>query len=419
MKIFAVAAIAVTLAVPAFSSTRLTYQIRDTEVQVAWPQNSFPLRYEVDRRVVNASPDAASIVDRAFTQWSAALDTNVTFTNGGVADKLTAGKDGRNTISIADDLFAGQRFIALTTNWYDDDGTMREGDIQLDPSTLNGSYNLQQVVAHEIGHVLGLDHSAVISSVMYPYVGKGGTTSLDSDDRVAIASIYPKAETSTRGATLKGRVTGDNGGIFAAQVVAVSNTGEPVATGLTNAQGEFVIEGVPAGRYRLYAEPLDGPVDVRNLSGVWQNAKLISFPTQFAEGTVEVQNGMIYGNLSVATNGSSRLNPRWIGATKAGSSDITLAASPIALNAGQQMSIAVGGDGFTSGMTTFEVLNPGFRRIGDFRYAGNYAMATFEIAPDAAPGSAVILVRSGNETATLTGALRITGSGARARVARR
>ena len=60
MKSFAAAAIAVTLAVPAFASTRLTYQIRDTEVQVAWPAGSFPLRYEVDRRVVNASPDAVN-----------------------------------------------------------------------------------------------------------------------------------------------------------------------------------------------------------------------------------------------------------------------------------------------------------------------------------------------------------------------
>jgi hypothetical protein len=331
---------------------------------------------------------------------------------------LSAGKDGHNTISIADDLFAGQRYVALTTNWYDDDGTMREGDIQLDPSALNGNYNLQQVVAHEIGHVLGLDHSAVISAVMYPYVGRGGTLALDSDDRVAITSIYPKSDPSVRGATLKGRVTGDGGGIFAAQVVAVNATGEPVATGLTNAQGDFVLDSIPAGRYRLYAEPLDGPVDIRNLSGVWQQAKLVSFPTEFAAGAIDVQPGVIYGNLVLSTNGSSKLNPRWIGSTKAGSTDISLAASAVVLRAGQQVTIAVGGDGFTSGMTTFEVLNPGFRRISDFRYSSNYASATFDVATDTVPGSAVILVRSGNETATLTGALRIEGT-PRARVARR
>jgi predicted Zn-dependent protease len=418
MKIFLAATIAVTVALPAFSAARLTYQIKDAEVQVAWPQSSFPMRYEVDRRVVNATPEAAVTVDRAFAEWAAAIDTNVSFTNGGVRDGLTAGKDGHNTISLADDLFAGQRYVALTTNWYDDDGTMREGDIQLDPSALTGNYNLQQVVAHEIGHVLGLDHSAVISSVMYPYVGRGGTLALDSDDRVAITSIYPKADPSVRGATLKGRVTGDGGGIFAAQVVAVSDTGEPVATGLTNAQGDFVLDSIPAGRYRLYAEPLDGPVDIRNLSGVWQQAKLVSFPTEFAAGTIDVQAGVIYGNLVVSTNGSSKLNPRWIGASKAGTNDVSLAASAVVLRAGEQVSIAVGGDGFTSGMTTFEVLNPGFRRISDFRYSSNYASATFDIAADTVPGSAVILVRSGNETATLTGALRIEGT-PRARVARR
>jgi hypothetical protein len=179
-----------------------------------------------------------------------------------------------------------------------------------------------------------------------------------------------------------------------------------------------VLDSIPAGRYRLYAEPLDGPVDIRNLSGVWQQAKLVSFPTEFAAGVIDVQAGVIYGNLVVSTNGSSKLNPRWIGASKAGTNDVSLAASAVVLRAGEQVSIAVGGDGFTSGMTTFEVLNPGFRRISDFRYSSNYASATFDIATDTVPGSAVILVRSGNETATLTGALRIEGT-PRARVARR
>jgi hypothetical protein len=418
MKFYVVAAIAASLAIPAFASTRLTYQIRGTEVQVAWPERSFPLQYQVDRRVANATPEAVATVDRAFGEWSAAIDTNVSFTNGGVADGLAPGKDGKNTITMADDLFSGQRFIALTTNWYDDDGTMREGDIQIDPMAVTGGYNLQQLVAHEVGHVLGLDHSAVISSVMYPYVGKAGTNALDSDDRVAITSIYPKRDLTTVGATLKGRVSGDGGGIFAAQVVAVNERGEPVATGLTNAQGDFSIDGLPAGNYRVYAEPLDGPVDVRNLSGVWQQAKLLSFPTQFAAGSINVKPGIIYGNLAVNANGSSTLNPRWIGTAKAGSSDFSLGASPIALHAGDTVSIAVGGDGFTSGMTTFDVLNPAFRRTSDFKYASNYVSATYEVASTAAPGSVVILVKSGNETATLTGALRIQGA-MRTRVARR
>ena len=60
---------------------------------------------------------------------------------------------------------------------------------------ISGGYNMQQLVDHEMGHVLGLDHSAVLSSVMYPYIGNGTSVALDSDDRVAIGAAYPKNET--------------------------------------------------------------------------------------------------------------------------------------------------------------------------------------------------------------------------------
>ena len=35
---------------------------------------------------------------------------------------LKPGKDGQSSITLTDDLFAGQGFLALTTNWYDDAG---------------------------------------------------------------------------------------------------------------------------------------------------------------------------------------------------------------------------------------------------------------------------------------------------------
>jgi len=91
---------------------------------------------------------------------------------------------------------------------------------------------------------------------------------------------------------------------------------------------------------------------------------------------------------------------------------------PVALSAGETIAIAVGGDGFTSGMTTFDIPNGGFHRLSDFSYAGNYVYATFSIATDAAPGSVTILVKSGNDMAALTGALRVS-SQARTRVVRR
>ena len=57
-----------------------------------------------------------------------------------------------------------------------------------------------------------------------------------------------------------------------------------------------------------------------------------------------------------------------------------------------------------------KVLTPAFTRTGDFRYAANYVFATYRIAPEVRSGSAVILVKSGNQSAALTGALRVIGT---------
>jgi hypothetical protein len=296
---------------------------------------------------------------------------------------------------------------------------MTEADIQID-STQVPNYNVQQLVAHEVGHFLGLDHSAVLSSVMFPYVTNGPLTPLDSDERTAIAAIYPKNDSALNSATLMGRVTGDDGGIFAAHVVAVDSHGNLVASDLTDQSGNFILRGVPAGSYRIYAEPLDGPVESANLSGIYRTAKLKAFPTEFLPGPpLQVENGKVYGNLVLNANGTARLNPIWIGLCGANGVDATLTSNAVNVHAGQSVTIAVAGDGFISGLTKFDVLSPNFHRTSDYRYAGNYVAATFAIDGNTPSGSAVILVsNSSTEEATLTGALRIEGA-QRTRVVRR
>lgn len=405
------------IAMPALAAVRLTYQLYGTAVPVAWPDGAFPLRYAVDRKVSEAFP--AGLVDRAFTAWTAVPNAKLSFQSAGVVN-AQAGKDGQNTVTFVDELFKGQNFLALTTNWYDDTGHVTEADIQIDPSVVPNRYNLQLLVEHEVGHLLGLDHSAVLSSVMYPFVGRGVGATLDSDDVVAIGSLYPRVDPNSNAATLRGHVIGDGGAVYAAQVVALNEAGQPVATALTDRQGIFEIEGIPPGTYRLYAEPLDGPVEVKNLSGTWQLAKTYSFPTAFFDGApLHVQAGRVYGNLDVTTMGSIKLNPKFIGAFAPGTNNLTLDATPLTVTPGQSIAIAVAGDGFTGGMTTFEVPNPGFHRTSEFSYSGNYVSATFAIASDAPPGSFAVLVKSGNEMAALTGAVRVANTQDRGRAIRR
>lgn len=387
----------------------MTHDINGSPTAIEWAPTAFPLRYEVDQRLAQIHPSATAIIDRAFAAWAAVPSTHVRFESAGVVAHAATGTPERIAVNVSDDLLDGQGAAAVTSYTYDTKtGRMTDADIWVDKALFNGGLNAQLAIQHEVGHVLGLDHSAVLSSVMYPYIGSGDTpTEFDFDDRIAIATMYPKGDPMLTGATLSGRVMGDHGGIYAAQVVVVNAQGQPLGTVLTNAAGEFAISGIPAGSYRLYAEPLDGPVNVDALQGSWRAAKSFSFPTEFFGTAMAVENGKVYGNLVLTTAGANQLNPRWIGVAPAARPDFTLQTAPAYVKPGETINVIVGGDGFTSGMTTFEVLNPAFRRITDFTWADNYVRATYVIEPDAASSSAVVLVTSGRESATLTGALRV------------
>lgn len=51
-------------------------------------------------------------------------------------------------------------------------------------------YNLYRVAAHELGHSLGLSHSADIGALMYPNYIFSGDVQLSQDDINGIQAIY-------------------------------------------------------------------------------------------------------------------------------------------------------------------------------------------------------------------------------------
>jgi matrixin len=140
--------------------------------------------------------------------------------------------------------------------------------------------DLQTVATHEIGHFIGLDHSAVVRAVMFPFA-PARQTHLSWDDVAGVALLYPKAAADVATGAISGSVTLGGAAVFGAHVFANSTSGNnpfgsfpnirktPVGI-LSDTGGNYTIQGLPPDTYEVIAEPLDGPVTDSDVS--WAGA---------------------------------------------------------------------------------------------------------------------------------------------------
>jgi hypothetical protein len=135
--------------------------------------------------------------------------------------------------------------------------------------------DLETIATHEVGHFFGLDHSAVVAAIMFPFAPVT-ETQLSYDDVAAISLSYPSASGQTFPAgSISGHVTLASAPVFGAHVFAESTSNlqlfqlptirKSAVGALSKTDGSYTITGLPADNYVVYAEPLDGPVDNSNI----------------------------------------------------------------------------------------------------------------------------------------------------------
>jgi hypothetical protein len=272
-------------------------------VQNRWPATTSTTRVNLSLNPVmgtrvTGTRTLLDVAQSSVDAWDVSF-TNVEFVRGlDTLGTVSFGLDGVNMIktnlttteyanSGAGDALAITYTTTAMANGeiFDADIIFNPGiDFSLSTTVPAGQYDFESVLTHELGHLLGLDHSAMLNATMFPRIGAGVSTPrvISDDDKAGLRAIYPSATMGSISGTV--RLT-SNATVYGAIVVAMTQAGQVVAHGVSDTRGNFVINGLEPGTYRVYAEPMDSPYsfdDQNVLEDIYgSNAISTGFTTRF------------------------------------------------------------------------------------------------------------------------------------------
>src|SRR5215213_694149 len=260
----------------------LQYTDNTAAVRIKWPGRTIrvALSSSLATPPANIKPgsDVAGAVRRALTRWAEAAGVEFVETSSdALSISPSAGGDGVSLITVADTpenraVFMSAERTGRTRIFYDPEtGAIAEADVVLNPSAqfstdgTAGTYDLEATLTHEVGHVLGLEHSDEAGAAMQPRQGTNGLyeqaavcpRTLSDDDRAGARALYDSPENF---GSIAGTVTDSAGARAAGAHVWAedASTGRVVAGNTTLADGSYRIEGLPPGQYRLVTEHAGG-----------------------------------------------------------------------------------------------------------------------------------------------------------------
>jgi len=402
-----------------------------TARKIRWPRKTIQVALSTSLLSpginIKADSDVVGAARRALARWASLSNITFVVTWSPVTSISPADAgDGISLLTIAstpeNDAFNSDTTTGRTRVFFDPEtGNIAEADISINPrpraedgtqlqfstDATPGTYDLEATFTHEIGHLLGLDHSAVLSSTMQERQAFNGTfglpaltgRTLSEDDRHKVRSLYGSRLKVGRieGRLADNRTPGLLGSLNGVHVWAESVTnGRVIASDITADDGTYKLEGLVPGQYRvMVSSTVDTVQKFRSFELANQVAVKADVATQLSSNLVSPQ--------------ASTLNPRVIGLN----TELSTVALPLV--PGKRVKIYLGGEGVDQVPGTSIVVNSPFFTVDPASLTREQIAAPFpvvsvelQVAANAPFGDYTLRLQSNSgEIAYVPGAITI------------
>ena len=310
-------------AVPLGAYLKLGSRVGSRTVTLRWRQ--FPVRYFVTDRGVDgvSAQQFQTAISRAFGKWDDVATAELSSQFAGFTQQSPEDSDDQSVLGFLNRPDQN-RTLAATSFFIDTtDGRILESDIffnstfawSVSESGTAGRFDIESIAVHEIGHLLGLSHSALgetelisggrrviaAETVMFPIAFSAGNVSdreLKADDIAGLSDIYGTSAFTRQSGSISGRVTKNGAGVIGAHVIAFNPRTQKLVGGFSLSEdGSFVIAGLEPGPHVLRAEPLDdGDIESFFDSSLGVD---VNFNVKFYERVVVVPRGGGTSNIEI------------------------------------------------------------------------------------------------------------------------